>query len=466
MDLKKIKKIHIIGICGVATGSIAIALKKAGYEISGSDKGFFPPVSDLLKKENIKFYPGFHENKMLENGNPDLIIIGNSSGSQNPETLKARELQILELSDAEARGKFFSHEENIVCAGTWGKTSTSALLSFILLDNNLDPSYITGGISLSHDPAKIGKGKFSVIEGDEYKTSPFDNRPKFFHFPPKHLLLTSISWDHADLYKTENDFIKIFKDLISKVPKEGILAVSSSNVQAFELSKDTVNKRVTYGFKETDDYQIINIKESQTGLEFEIKHNKQIYKIKSPMLGLFQIENITGSFAMIRETTNLDPKNIIQSIKKFAGIKRRLQKRFNNKVTIIDDIAHSPEKAKSTLTEIRKIYHKKIIAIYEPNIGSRQRETIDKYDGAFSSADMVFIPRLTKLKISGKEIKPLEGDELTKIIKKTKSETFYEPNDEKLIERVYQTAENNDVIIFLGSHGFRGMIESLIEKIK
>lgn len=184
------------------------------------------------------------------------------------------------------------------------------------------------------------------------------------------------------------------------------------------------------------------------------------------MIGAFQAENITGAFAMAKEVANLSPEKIIQSIAKFQGIKRRLQKRLDGEITVIDDIAHSPEKSLATLKELREIYDAKIIAVYEPNIGSRRIEIKEKYNNAFSNADYVFIPRLTKLKIGEEELKPLEGEELTEIISETHQNVIYEPDDEKLIEKIIQIAKPGDAIIFLGSHGFRGMIEDLILKLK
>ena len=211
--MQKKKHIHIIGICGVATSALAIALKNKDWKVTGSDKGFFPPVSIELKKHKIPYYAGWHPEKI---GNPEIIMVGTASGTQNPETIYAKEKNIPIYSYPEIIGKFFVKEKSIVASGTWGKTSSSALLSFILEKAGLDPTYMFGGISLSHKAsAKLTNSKYSVFEGDEYRSSPTDNTPKFMHYKPTHILLTAISWDHADLYPTEESYFSVFRKLIS-----------------------------------------------------------------------------------------------------------------------------------------------------------------------------------------------------------------------------------------------------------
>lgn len=177
------------------------------------------------------------------------------------------------------------------------------------------------------------------------------------------------------------------------------------------------------------------------------------------MLGLYQAENITGCFAMAK-SIGIKTEKIIEAISKFNGLKRRMEKRLEGDITIIDDIAHSPEKAFSVIDTLKSIYSEKIIVIFEPNIGGRNRESREKYNNAFSKADTVIIPRLTKLKIdeNAKE-QPMDGQELRDTISKTHSNVKYIEDDQVLIDYLKSESKKGDVIAFLGSHGFRGMIE-------
>ena len=472
--MKLPKKLHVIGICGVATSAVAIAFHKRGVIVTGSDKGFYPPVSTELEKQGIKYYAGWHPEKMFD-GQLDgdcIIIVGTASGSNNPELNFAKEHNIPTYSFPEIIGQYFANDKSLVCVGTWGKTSSTALLSYILEQAGLDPTYMFGGVSLSHpSSARLTDSKYSVFEGDEYKSSPIDKRAKFFHYKATDLLLTAVSWDHADLYPTEQDYFNAFSKLIDGLPVYGSVVACTDRTETKEILKNFKGKIIPYGRElpinnTTPDYFAYkNVSQSLKGLSFTIKHNATEYKINSPLIGLYQAENITGCFAM---TSNLGikPETIIEAIGSFKGLKRRMEKRFEGKVSVIDDIAHSPEKAYSVISTLKSIYQGKIYIVFEPNIGGRSREAITKYDNAFSDADCVIIPRLTKLKINeNSSEQPMEGDELAEVISKTHSNTKYIDDDNKLVSFLTENSKQGDVIAFLGSHGFRSMIEETIKSI-
>ncbi len=440
------KHIHIIGICGVATNTIAIAFKDKGWKVTGSDKGFFPPVSTELENNKIEFYAGWHPEKM---GRPDIVMTGGSGTSpNNPEVIYANENNIPVYPYPEVLQKYFIKENSIVTVGTWGKTTNSSLLSYILIQAGFDPSYFTGGVSLSHKSGTITDSKWSVVEGDEYQVSISDKRPKFVYYNPSHLLLTAVSWDHADLYPTEESYFNVFKDLISKTK---FIVANKDNDKVREL----VNKAVWYGSKDAD-YVYTDVRQTKDGLDFKING----IDIHSQLIGKFQAENITGCFAMASEL-GINQGIIIEAIANFKGMKRRLEKRYVGDITVYDDIAHSPEKASTVLSNLREIYDGKIIAIFEPNIGGRSRESIIKYDNAFKDADSIIIPRLSKLKV-GDNDKPMEGNELAEVIGKTHSNVSYIEDDNNLIKYLKENTKKGDCVAFLGSHGFRGMIEEFV----
>jgi UDP-N-acetylmuramate: L-alanyl-gamma-D-glutamyl-meso-diaminopimelate ligase len=462
------KHVHIIGIAGVATSALAIAFHKAGVKVTGSDKGFFPPVSTELEKQGINFYAGWHPEKISEDGMPDLVVAGASGTSpSNPEILYAKEHKIPVISFAEAIGKLFVQKNSIVAAGTWGKTSSAALLSHILLQAGFDPSYMFGGISLSHESAAhLGKSDWSVFEGDEYQAAIWDKRAKFFYYKPTHLLLTAVSWDHADLYPTEKSYFEAFDKLVKGIPAAGFIVANKDQPGVLKVLEGYKEKIVWYG--KSGDYSFGQVKQNKAGLDFKIKHQGKEFSIKSPMLGVFQAENITGCFAMAHEL-GVPAEKIIAAITSFKGMKRRLEKRLDGETsvqgaTLYDDIAHSPEKATSVLKELRSIYTGKIIAVFEPNQGGRERASAAKYDDAFKNAAMVVIPRLTKLKTSDEKEKPMEGNELAATIGKTHKNCSYLEDDNNLVNFLVSQAKRGDVIVFLGSHGFRGMIEEVVEK--
>lgn len=464
------RRIHVIGICGVAMSALAIAFHKKGVKVTGSDKGFFPPVSTELEKHGISFYAGWHPDKMIEGGAPEIVIVGTASGSQNPETAYAKEQSIPLFSYPEVIGEYFAKKTSVVCAGTWGKTSSSALLSYIMEQAGMDPSYMFGGISLSHDSsARLGDSDMSVFEGDEYKSSPTDPRAKFFHYKATNLLLTAVSWDHADLYPTEKEYFAAFDKLIATIPSSGFIVGCADNTGVEKVLASYAGTRISYGkgAGNAADFTYEQVQETRDGIDFTITNKGNSHKIHSPLLGAYQAENVTGCFAMAA-SLGIQPTKIVEAIASFKGLKRRLEKRLDgttnaNGITIIDDIAHSPEKASAVLGTLRRIYDKKIIAVFEPNTGGRRREALAKYDHAFKDADMVIIPRLTKLKIGEDSADvPIESAELAEKISKTHPDAHCIDEDEKLVQFLADNTKAGDVIAFLGSHGFRGMIEGTI----
>ncbi|MEK7607543.1 MAG: Mur ligase family protein [Patescibacteria group bacterium] len=477
MTLQKlVQKVHFIGICGVAMSAVATALWQKGYKVTGSDAGFFPPISTYLTSLGIPYYSGWHPEKMIaiENGGkPDLVIVGNAVGSQNPEFLYVEKNKIPFKSYPEAIGEYLIKSHSIVCAGTYGKTTSSALLSHIFKCAGLKPSYMFGGLARDGSPAAvIDSSNWSIVEGDEYSTSKWDKHAKFFHYKPTHLLLTSVKWDHADLYPTEKSYIDAFRELMSLIPQNGTIVYCSDSLQVKNLvSKSELSKEkiISYGKKNTTGkenlYSYENIVQTTTGIMFDILCHDKTYKIESPLFGSYNAENITGSFAMAHEI-GISPGDIIDAIKEFHGLKRRLEKRYENKVTVIDDIAHSPEKARFVLETLGNIYSGKIIAVYEPNSGNRTSKSKPQYKNAFKKADQVIIPRLTKLKIDQKNPEKIfEGEDLAHIIGKSQKNVLYINDDEELVKTIIENRSTGDVIVFLGSHGWRGMIEETVRKL-
>jgi len=463
------KKVHFIGICGVAMSAVATALWSKGMKVTGSDSGFFPPVSTHLKNIGIPYYPGFHPEKMIEGGAPDFIVVGNAIGTQNPELLYAKEHGIPFKSFPEVMGEYLVQPHSIVVAGTWGKTTSSALLSHILKSAQWHPSYMIGGVAQDGSPAAvIDTGDWSVVEGDEYTTAKWDQRAKFMHYRPTHLMLTAVRWDHADVYPTEESYFDAFRTLISMVPKDekkGLIVACGDNEKIVELMTTAGRDYLSYGKKEGSLYKYENLSESKDGIEFDITYHGKTYHVKSPMLGAHNAENIAGCFAMAH-TIGIAPGDITDAVKSFHGMKRRLEKRYEHEVTVIDDIAHSAEKARSVLSTLRRAYHGRIIAVYEPNSGNRTPQSRPQYENAFKDADEVVIPRLTKLKVDETNPeKTFEGDELRDTIASSHQNAIYIEDDTKLVEHIVRDRKSGDVIAFLGSHGFRGMIEETVKKL-
>ncbi len=477
------KHIHFIGICGVAMSALALAFKRQGYIVTGSDVGFYPPISTHLKDNHVDYYPGWHPEKVLasfkegikKNPKDYVVVVGNVASSQNPEWMFTLENKLPYRSYPEIIRDFFIKKNSIVVAGTYGKSTSTTLLAWILKEADYNPSYMFGGLSHNTLPAaELTSSDWSVVEGDEYKASRWDKGPKFNYYKPTHLLLTSIVWDHADIYPKEKSYLAVFKKLAFSIPKKGLRVISEQTADVLLTNRGIFSSFsnllggtspiVVYGKGEQANYRYTNIVQTKNGLTFDIIHDGTTYHLTSPCLGDYMADNITGCFAMAKEI-GLAPEAIIKAVSNFTGMKRRLEKRHDGAVVIFDDIAHSGTKAKSVLETLKAVYpDSKRIAVFEPNTGNRRPESVTWYEHAFDSADEVIIPRLTKIKNDPREAPPFEGDALADIIRKTQPNVSYIDNDEALVERLASSPAKT-VIVFLGSHGFRGMIEEVIKKV-
>ena len=462
--MNKNKHIHFIGICGVAMSALAIALNKKGHQVSGSDKGFYPPVSTKLKNSSIQFYPGWHPDKMNKNGEPDLVIVGNVASSNNPEWNYIQQNDIEYQSYPEFIEENMIAENSLVCAGSYGKTSCTSLLSWILNSSDYNPNYMFGGLAQMEDfpHGKISEeSNWSVIEGDEYKSARWDSQPKFNHYSPTHLLLSSIVWDHADIFPTQQNYKNTFVNLVKNIPEDGVKILSE---QAYnKLQGELAEKPITYGKNERNDYYYTDFSQTKSGISFKVHKKEEKFAIESPMLGKYMAENITGCFAMT-DQIGIEPKKIISAIEKFQGLKRRLERRLTGKVDVYDDIAHSPEKAKAALKTINKIYDEKIIAVFEPNTGNRKTKAIPNYKNAFQSADEVVIPRLSKIKQKEDDPNPpFGGEKLAEVVDKTHENVKYIEDDFELVDHLTNSSRPGGAVIFLGSHGFIRMIEMTVD---
>ncbi len=462
--IEKNTHIHFIGICGVAMSALAVAFHKQGYRVTGSDKGFYPPVSTLLEEEGIQYYPGWHPEQMMAEGHPAMVIVGNVASSKNPEWLAVQENNIPYFSYPEAIAKFFVKQTSIVCAGTYGKTTSTSLLTWITQHAGINPSYMFGGISQNGIPAAaLNNSDYSILEGDEYKSARWDNQAKFFHYAPTHLLLTSVVWDHADVYKTEQSYIQAFETLVSSLPKNGYLVVSEKVLKDTpEVVSNVQATLISYGTSPSLHFSYKQVTTHPDGVRFTLVHNNQEYPIHTSELGEYMADNITGCVAMAY-TLGIPIAQSIASITSFRSIKRRLEKRFSREVQVFDDIAHSPQKAEAVLSSIKQITTGTLIAVFEPNTGNRQTEAIAGYDHRFDAADRLIIPRLSTIKQQDGEPPAMDGNLLQTVIQKTHAGVQYIEDDSVLIETLVEQSTPGDTIIFLGSHGFRGMIEAVVE---
>lgn len=459
------KKAYFIGIAGKAMAPLANSLKSLGWNVSGSDqKGIYPPISTYLEERGLKYFDGYNAENVPDDA--DIIVVGRSAlmiDKNNSEYLRAKETKSRVLSYPEVLEEFLIKENSIVVVGTYGKTTISAIVSWILINANLDPSFMTGGVPINMaDGVKITNSKFSVVEGDEPPALFEGDLPKFMHYHPKILVVTATKHDHPEIYKTPESYINAFIELVKLIPKDGKLIYNKDNTNP-EVVKQFSGEKISYSFSDKNADYFID-KTSTTGnlTEFVIK-GKKILSLNTILIGRHNLENLLAAVTACL-SLGIDEKTIIASICSFLGVKTRLEflGKFNGRY-LYWDLAQHPAKVKGTLEALREHYkNNKIICVYDPAMtGMKYRESLNWYPGSFDSADRVIVTKVTFLKGLTDRV---SGNDIVKAISQTQKNVVYEPIDEKVIDYLINQTADKDVIVFMSSGGLRFI--NLIEKVK
>ena len=461
------KKVHIIGVAGQLSGPLAKALEDNDWQVTGSDqKQVYPPITDYLDNNKISYTRGFNQDNISKD--LDLVILaGIAVGSfvpdsrENPEIDKARQLGLKIISQAEAIQKLLIKKESIVVAGTYGKTTTTAMLVAIFKKAGFDPSYMFGGISKGvTNPLAITDSIWSIVEGDEYLAAGKERQPKFLYYQPKYLILTAARWEHQDVYKKRGDYWVAFKKLLSLIPEDGFVLANKSGENIDKVLTSFKGRKVFYSLKKVKEakWWVEDIKLGEKGSNFLIV-NKQGLKIsiKLKVLGRHNIENalVAGALAL---SLGVGEKAVRQGLKSFMGIKRRLEIiGCWKEVTVIDDISQTRPRVKAALRAIKDHFpQKRILVIFDPHYsGLLYKPSLNDYPGMFDLAGKVIISRVSFKKEISKKDRVL-GKDIVEKISQTQKRASYLPLKKELIREVTEYLKEGDVVVFMSSGGLYG----------
>jgi len=462
---ENVTTIHIMGICGTAMAAIAGMLKENGYTISGSDSHVYPPMSDFLKQIGVKVFSGYQPENLAHQ--PDLVLVGNVITKINPEAQALAASRIPYLSMPQALSRFYlNSRRSLVITGTHGKTTSSSMLASALYDTAQDPTFMIGGILQKFDSNyRIGAGPFFVLEGDEYDTAFFDKESKFLHYQPEVAAITSLEFDHADIFDDLDAIKRSFKKFVSLFPPHGLIIANYDDDNVKEVIKEAPCAIQSYGLQPSRDWQITNIRPSPNATVFDLVYKNKLFNdIMVNLAGRHNCMNATAVIAIMNHL-NLAIPAIKKGLQGFSGIKRRQEIRGIVKgITVIDDFAHHPTAVLETLHALKHAHpQNRLIAVFEPRTNTSRRAIFQKaYGDAFDYADIAVIREPSHRKnipvgncFSAAKL----ADDIC--MKGGKARAFNDTDE--ILHYLQETAKPGDVIAILSNGGFDNIHELLLQ---
>jgi UDP-N-acetylmuramate: L-alanyl-gamma-D-glutamyl-meso-diaminopimelate ligase len=466
-NVPKRGRIHVIGVSGVAMAQLAVELTKQGFLVSGSDKDFYEPMGSFLRNSSVTLFKGYAAANVPSS--VDLVIIGNAVSYENVEVAVVEERNLpyscfpRMLHEAIIDGK-----RSIVVTGTHGKSTTTALIASTLLKLEGEPSYFVGGIAqdLPMSLAR-GDGAYSVVEGDEYDSAFFAKVPKFSFYHPDICVINAIEYDHADIYPDVESIIRVFREMVVKMPPHGTVLCCIDYPYVKNLVDEVRGKIastiVTFGTSPDADISIV--RREQVGLSQRVtarseSHGEFTFSI--PMSGVYNAKNalVTIVVAMMG---GYSLEKATEAVATFKSVKRRQEVRYDkNGVTLIEDFAHHPTAVHETLSGIREAFPgRKIWGVFEPRSNTSRRKVFQEpYVSAFKNADEVVLCQVVSREIDAHQ-ELLDVATLSAKIGEGGTSSRALPDPKAIEEFLLAQVGANDVIVVMSNGSFGGLPQSL-----
>ncbi|MBI4529653.1 MAG: UDP-N-acetylmuramate:L-alanyl-gamma-D-glutamyl-meso-diaminopimelate ligase [Deltaproteobacteria bacterium] len=469
-DLKRGAHVHLIAICGVGMGALAGLLQSEGYRVTGSDQNIYPPMSGYLAGLGIQVVSGYSQGNLDER--PDLVVVGNAISRNNSEVQEMLRLGVPYISFPQALGNFLiGSKRSIVIAGTHGKTTTTALMAWVLSKAGWDPGFFVGGIPVdSQSGFRKGTGDWVVVEGDEYDTAFFDKGPKFLHYKPEKVILTSVEYDHADIYTDLEHVKSAFGRLLEIVPPSGTLLVCNEYEAARTISAAARCRVTYYGDAEPRDWEARNSRcyQGRTLFEPYLRGDRQ-GMVEIPLIGAYNVKNSLAVYATASEL-GIAHDVIREGLASFSGVRRRQELRGEvGRIAVIDDFAHHPTAVRETILAVRSTYPgRRLWAIFEPRSNTSRRRIFEReLPQALSYADRVVLAGIYQPeKIPEDERLDPENVvwEVNRQAGEPRAVHFERAGD--IPEYVVSEARSGDVVLIMSNGGFDGIPDKILNLLR
>ncbi len=456
-------RIHLIAVGGTGMAPLAALLAADGHQVTGSDGALYPPMSTLLESAGIRPLEGYSPAHL--DPRPNLVVVGNAVRRDNPEAVECERLSIPKLSMPEALARFYlAHRRPLVIAGTHGKTTTTAMAAWVYEACGRDPGFLVGGVPLNLGVGfRRGSGERFVIEGDEYNAAYFDRGAKFLHYRPETAVITSVEYDHADLYPDPESFRAAFGELIALVPAEGHLIACGDTAELRELAAASSAPVTLYGERRENDVHFARRPEpGPGGMRLAIVDRDGTHEVE---LGLFGEQNATNALAVwaAARRDGLAPAAIGDALARFRGVKRRQELVGDAAgIAVIDDFAHHPTAVGKTLAALRgRFPGRRLVTAFEPrSLTAGRAFFLDGYRSAFQSADRVILaPIFHRDRLAAEDRLDLAALALELSRLGTPTEDL--PTVDAVLDRLVAEALPGDVIVTMSSGSFSALPQRL-----
>ncbi len=460
---------HFIAIAGTGMGSLAGLLKTRGFEVTGSDEGVYPPMSTALEGWGIPVQLGFDAKHVTEE-RPDLVVIGNAVRPDNPEAQAALDGEMTVLSFPDA---LYEHaikgRHSIVITGTHGKTTTTSMVATLLHAAGRDPSMLVGGIAANFDTSfRDGQGPEFVVEGDEYDTVFFDKTPKFLHYHPDTLVITSIEFDHADIYRDLAHIQEQFRTLVTRMPATGRVLAAAGVPAIDEVLRDAPCTVQRYAALGEADFRAEGLRVDEDGTHFTVRGpDGEGVPARLGMVGTHNVANALAAMAVVagREVPLAEAAAHLVS---YRGVKRRQELRGEaGGVIVLDDFAHHPTAVRGTLEALRERYApRRVVAVFEPRSNTSRRALFqDEYARAFDAASHVVIAEVAEGPIysaTGEVTEFLSAARLAEDLRARGISALACPDVDAIVAHLADELGPGDVVVTLSNGAFGGIWDKLL----
>jgi UDP-N-acetylmuramate: L-alanyl-gamma-D-glutamyl-meso-diaminopimelate ligase len=470
--MNETKHIHVIGIAGSAMSPLAAMLRERGYRVTGSDSGVYPPASTLLEKLGISFFHSFDAAHLTPA--PDLVVVGNVIARGNPELEEVLDRKIPYRSLPEMLEEvFLPGKHSIVVSGTHGKTTTTAMLAWIFETAARQPNFLVGGVAENFGKSYgLGGGADFILEGDEYETAFWDRGPKFFHYHPDDLIITSLEFDHADIYRDFETYELAFRRLVNLVPRNGRVVIWGDAEQSGPALRRAAEKAFcpveTYGFSAGNDWIASDVEVAGNGMKFLVHHRGE--KFGEFTLAASGKHNVLNAMAVIAVAHGRSiPAGVLaEGLASFKSVKRRMDVKGEIRgVLVVDDFAHHPTAVRATIEAARSRWPgRRLWAILEPRSNSMRRKVFqDALPQSLALADRVILGGVFRAQQLGDENR-MDPEMVAESVRDLGKSARVFPSAEGIAETLSNEAEAGDLLLVMSNGSFDGLCDKLLKKLE